>query len=62
MIAGGDEVEDSGARAENETHLEAGATLEVVALQAPNAEAGMQMRRAKAVADGVDYARDLASA
>ncbi len=62
VVAGGDEVEDSTARAEHEAQFEAGATLEVVALQTANAQAGMQMRCAEAVADGVDYARDLATA
>jgi len=62
VAAGGDEVEHSAARAENEAQFEAGATLEVVALQTANAQAGMQVRRAEAVTHGADYARDLATA
>jgi hypothetical protein len=62
VVAGGDEVEDSTARAENEAPFQAGAALEVVATQAANAQSGMQVRGAKAVPDCVDYARDLAPA
>ncbi len=62
VAAGRDEVEHASARAEDEAQFEAGATLEVVALQAANAKAGMQVRCAEAVANGVDHSRDLAAA
>ncbi len=62
VVARRDEVEQSTARAEDKAQFETGSTLEVVALQAANAQAGMQVRCAKAVAHGVDYVRDLATA
>lgn len=62
VVAGSDEIKDSGARAEDETQFEAGATLEVIALQAANAEAGMQVRCTKAVTHRVNHACDLAAA
>lgn len=62
VVARGDEVEHSTPGAEDKAQFEAGATLEVVALQTANSQAGMQVRCAKAVTDSVDYVRELVTA
>lgn len=62
VIARGDEEENPRIGAKYQSNLQTYTTFKVISAQPPNSKAGMKMRRAEAIASGIDCLGNFASA
>jgi len=62
VIARGDEQENTRIRAEDQSNLQTYTAFKIISAEPPNSKTGMNMRRAEAIASGIDRLSNFASA